>query len=101
MLVASAPAEPFGLSVVEAMASRLPVLAADGGAHPELVEPLVDELLFPPRRAAQLSDRLIALAADPVRRSELGEQLHARFEAEYTVECHVDRLEEIYARVTS
>jgi len=101
MLVASAPAEPFGLSVVEAMASRLPVVVAAGGAHSELVEPVAGELLFTPRQANQLADRLVALAADAAHRAELGERLHARFEAEYTVERHVDRLEELYVRVVS
>jgi len=101
MLVASAPAEPFGLSVVEAMASRLPVVVAAGGAHPELVGPVAGELLFTPRQANQLADRLVALAADAAHRAELGERLHARFEAEYTVERHVDRLEELYVRVVS
>jgi glycosyltransferase involved in cell wall biosynthesis len=99
VLVASAPAEPFGLSVVEAMASRLPVLAAAGGAHPELLGPLGPELLFEPRRARSLADRLVALAADPARRVALGDELHSRYEAEYTVERHVDRLEVVYDRV--
>ena len=34
VVLAPAPEEPFGLSVVEAMAHGVPVVAADGGAHP-------------------------------------------------------------------
>ncbi len=37
IFLAPAPAEPFGLAVVEAMAHGLPVVAAAGGAHPETV----------------------------------------------------------------
>ena len=46
VLLAPAPAEPFGLSVVEAMSHGLAVVAAAGGAH---VETVADAgLLFPP-----------------------------------------------------
>ncbi len=45
ILLAPAPREPFGLSVVEAMAHGLPVVAAGGGAHLETVGD--DGLLFP------------------------------------------------------
>ena len=37
VVLAPAPAEPFGLSVVEAMAHGLAVVAAEGGAHTETV----------------------------------------------------------------
>jgi glycosyltransferase involved in cell wall biosynthesis len=100
LLVASAPAEPFGLTVVEAMASGLPVVAADGGAHREILGPVAPELLFVPGDPDDLSRALRALAADPARRLALEDVLRARFEAEYTVERHVDQLEALYERVT-
>ena len=59
VLLAPAPAEPFGLSVVEAMSHGLAVVAADGGAHGETVGE--DGLLFPPGDvdgAARALDRL-------------------------------------------
>ena len=39
IFLAPAPAEPFGLTVVEAMSRATPVVAADGGAHRETVGP--------------------------------------------------------------
>ena len=51
ILLATPPAEPFGFSVVEAMAHGVPVVAAAGGAH---VETMGDAgMLFPPGDAAR------------------------------------------------
>ena len=46
MFVATAPAEPFGLSVAEAMASGLPTVASSGGGHLETVGRARPDLLY-------------------------------------------------------
>ncbi len=46
VFLAPAPAEPFGLAVVEAMAHGVPVVVAAGGGHLETAGD--DALLFPP-----------------------------------------------------
>ena len=99
LLLATAPAEPFGLAVVEAMAAGLPVVAADGGAHRETIGPASPDTLFAPGDEVAAARLLDGLAADPARRAALGGAGRARFEAEYTVERHVDRLEALYERV--
>jgi glycosyltransferase involved in cell wall biosynthesis len=99
LLLATAPAEPFGLAVVEAMAAGLPVVAADGGAHRETIGPASPGTLFPPGDAAAAARILDELGADPERRADLAAAGRARFEAEYTIETHVDRLEALYRRL--
>lgn len=47
-LLASAPAEPFGRSVVEAMSVALPVIAAAGGGHLETVGRVEGSIVFAP-----------------------------------------------------
>lgn len=65
--------EGFGLAIVEAMATGLPVVAIDSGAVPELIETGVDGVLLPDRsdhhRAAST---LISLARDAPLRERLG-----------------------------
>lgn len=56
LLVHSAPAEPFGLVLTEAMAAELPVIAACGGAAPEIVVDGVTGWLFEPGTPGPLTD---------------------------------------------
>lgn len=97
ILLAAAPAEPFGLTVVEAMAHGVPVVAANGGAHRETVGG--EGLLFAPGDAAAASEHLVALAKDPMRRRAEGERLRRRQQSLFSLDRHVDALEGVYSAV--
>jgi glycosyltransferase involved in cell wall biosynthesis len=97
ILLAPAPAEPFGLSVVEAMSHGLAVVAADGGAHPETVGGV--GLLFPPGDVGAAARALDRLAADPVELRSVGAALRRRQQARYALALHLDRLEALYGDV--
>jgi glycosyltransferase involved in cell wall biosynthesis len=97
VVLATAPEEPFGLSVVEAMAHGVPVVAADGGAHAETVaEP---DLLFAPDDADAGSRALVRLAEDPDLRRQLGGRLRRRQQEMFSIRHHLDGLERLYAEV--
>lgn len=91
MLLATAPAEPFGLSVVEAMAAGVPVVACGAGGHLETVGLLSNAAVFPPRDVAAAAGALRSLLPDPVRAeiSSAGRRLVAD---RFTLEGHVDQL---------
>ncbi|MGH9079506.1 MAG: glycosyltransferase [Acidimicrobiales bacterium] len=97
ILMAPAPAEPFGLSVVEAMAHGVPVVAADGGAHRETVGQ--DGLLFPPGDPEAAAAALVALSRDAALRQDMGERLRRRQRELFSLEHHVDELESLYYRL--
>ncbi len=97
VLLAPAPREPFGLSVVEAMAHGLPVVAAGGGAHLETVGG--DGLLFRPGDPEAAARSLARLGADPGLRRTVGHALRRRQQERFTLSLHVDRLEQLYARI--
>jgi glycosyltransferase involved in cell wall biosynthesis len=69
---ASTRPEPFGRTIVEAMASGRAVVAADAGASPELVIPGRTGLLHRPGNADDLARQVLALVRDPVARARLG-----------------------------
>lgn len=101
LFLATAPAEPFGLGVVEAMAAATPTVVAAGGAHLETAGAVEEAAVFPPGDAEACGRELRRLADDPDGRDALGRRLQARYEAEYTIERHVDRLERLYDEVLS
>jgi glycosyltransferase involved in cell wall biosynthesis len=89
-VVPSLWAEAFGLTVVEAMAAGVPVVATRTGGIPELVEPGETGLLVPPGDAAALADALQTLLARPELRARIAERalrtVHERFSMERTIE---------------
>jgi glycosyltransferase involved in cell wall biosynthesis len=99
VFVATTPIEAFGLSVAEAMASGLPIVAADGGGHRELLEHTGGDQLVDCRDVEAFAKALLTLADSATRRDELGQANRRRYEQEYTVEHHVDRLEAVYRSV--
>ena len=100
LLMATAPAEPLGLTVLEAAARALPVLASASGGHLETVGTLPSAELFPPGDAAVAAAALARLTAEEGGRLEYGRQLRALQRRSFTLEDHVARLEALYLQAT-
>lgn len=66
-------AEAFGVAVVEAMLESKPVVIADAGAHPELIDDGISGLLHQPRNAESLAAQLLRLAHDEVLRANIAQ----------------------------
>jgi glycosyltransferase involved in cell wall biosynthesis len=65
--------EPFGIVVLEAMLHRLPVVAANTGALPDMIRDGETGRLIPPGDVQGLSAALIELLKDPARCRQFGE----------------------------
>jgi UDP-glucose:(heptosyl)LPS alpha-1,3-glucosyltransferase len=91
--------EAFGLVILEAMASGLPVLTSRTAGAAELVSDGVDGLLInDPRDVAEISAKLVALLSDEGRRRYLG--LAARHSAlHYSWDRVARKTVEVYDRV--
>ncbi len=85
--------------VLEAMASRLAVVATAVEGTEDLVRAGETGWLVPPGSAPALAQALLEAASDRERRERFGRQGRARIEAEFTWEKLVESYESLWARV--
>ncbi len=88
--------ESFPNTLLEAMALQLPVVAAAGGAVPEVVVEGHTGLLVPPRDGQALAEKLLELIRDPRRREEMGRQGRRRVETHFRFDHYLEKLEGHY-----
>jgi glycosyltransferase involved in cell wall biosynthesis len=86
VFVLSSDSEGFPMSVLEAMAAGLPVVASAVGGVPEAVRDGETGSLVPPRDAAALAEALRRLVADPALRERLGDAGRQKVEREFSLE---------------
>jgi glycosyltransferase involved in cell wall biosynthesis len=93
--------EPFGIVFLEAMAHKLPVVATNIGAIPELITDGKNGYLVEPDNPQQLAEKLIESIESPERCKAFGEYGHQRFWDTYTWEKTGSRIKENIARFVS
>ena len=92
MLLATATEEPYGLSVLEAMAAGVPVVATASGGHLETIGSVPQAPLFRPGDVQEGGALLRALAHDEGRRVALGQASRDAQQRDFTLVHHVDAL---------
>jgi glycosyltransferase involved in cell wall biosynthesis len=78
--------EPFGRSIIEAMALQVPVVASDVGGIPEIITDGRDGLLAAPGDPADLARALARLLDDPAQRNAIAQAGRRRVEDAFDVE---------------
>jgi len=91
--------EGFGISIVEAMAAGLPVVAAGVGGIPEIVEDGRTGFLIERDNIHALADRILYLLKNPSAREEMGERGRERYTSLYTASIMSRRYQEVYGAV--
>ena len=91
--------EAASITLMEAMASGLPVVVTDVGGNPELVTHGSEGLLFPRGDVRAGAAALKALLDDPGLRRRMGNAAAARANSDYRLETTVERYGELYARL--
>ncbi len=92
-------AEGVSNTILEAMASGLPVIATAVGGNPELVVEGESGLLVPPSDPAQLATALIELADDPERARAMGKHGRQLVESNYSMGAMVRHYQQLYDRL--
>jgi len=88
--------EAQGISILEAMARRRPVVASAVGGIPEVLTDGLDGILVPPADPPALAAAGIRLASSPALRSRMGEAGRATAERRFSLDAMVRRIEQVY-----
>jgi glycosyltransferase involved in cell wall biosynthesis len=99
LLVMPSVREGFGLSVAEAMACGLPVVASDCSAIPELIDDGKGGFLCPVGDVNAFAEKINLLADSPKLRREMGEYNRAKVEKMFALDRMVKEYQELFEEV--
>ena len=99
LFVSPARAEPFGLSIVEAMAAGVPVLATRSEGACEIIEPGQTGRLVPLRDVDELAKGILELLADKAESERLAANALRAVRERFSLERMVDETEDVYREV--
>jgi glycosyltransferase involved in cell wall biosynthesis len=92
----SSISEGVSITLLEAMAAALPIVATEVGGTPEVVLHEHTGLLCPPRAPAALADALLAVSGAPDRSAELARAGRDRVERHFSIDEMVQRYASLY-----
>jgi glycosyltransferase involved in cell wall biosynthesis len=93
-------AEGLSIALLEAMASRLPVIASDVGGIPEVFGNSYCGRLVPPKDVAALSAAMVEIGLlDNTQKKRLGEEGRKKIEEEFTADVMIRKIQEVYESV--
>jgi glycosyltransferase involved in cell wall biosynthesis len=93
--------EPFGLTIVEAMASQTPVIASALGGIPEIIDHTHTGLLMTECTPQQFAEAINNLLDDPEGRERIGLNARQSVMGKFTWDVHTKTLLEIYGNIKS
>ncbi len=90
--------EGFGLALIEAMATRRPVVATAVGGMLQTVDPGRTGLRVPPADPASLAGAIVALLDDPTHAAELGKNASEIVRQRYSLDRMLDQYDAVYRK---
>lgn len=97
----STVSEPFGLTMLEALASGKPMVVTNSGGMPEIIKDNINGFVVPVRDHERLATRIISLLTDDELRNRLGNTGRCMVEKDYTKERMAEDVLRVYEKVLS
>ncbi|KXH72299.1 MAG: hypothetical protein AM326_03680 [Candidatus Thorarchaeota archaeon SMTZ-45] len=91
--------EPFGLSILEAMACGVPVVTTNVFGPSEIITNNVDGLTVPPDNVRELVRAIVTLLQDKRLREKIGRNGRKTVEAKFDIKIHYDELIRTYLKL--
>jgi glycosyltransferase involved in cell wall biosynthesis len=101
LVAPSVLAEPFGLPLVEGMASGIPVIATRGGGMSRIIEHGVTGLLIERNDVAALARAICEILSNPELAARMGRAARAAAVERFGWERSAQRLDEVYVRISA
>jgi glycosyltransferase involved in cell wall biosynthesis len=93
--------EPFGMTVIEGMATGTAVVAAAAGGPTEIIDPGRTGVLVDPRDAEALAGEIVTLLKDPEEAAAMGSRGASRAREHYSAHRYAREVQAVYERVVS
>jgi glycosyltransferase involved in cell wall biosynthesis len=90
--------EPFGKTIIEAMASAKPVIATNQGGATEIIENNKTGILTPPAQPKQLAQKILYLLNNPDTMQKLGQNARKTTEQKYAWEKIAEKYHHTYQK---
>ena len=91
--------ECFPVTILEAMNAKLPIIATNIGAIPEMIEDGENGLLIDPLDPVQLIQKIEYLINNEALRKELGQNAFARFEKSFAYSIFENKMRTIFGSI--
>ena len=88
--------EPFGLSIVEAMACQTAVVSTNAFGPSEIITHGRDGIVVAPDSATELADAVHSILGNPADRNKMGAEARRTVESRFDISRHTAQLLEIY-----
>ena len=95
-VLASEEREAVSTALIQAMASRVPIVATRVGGNAEAIEDGINGILVPPRNPAALAEALTFLLENREKASQLAQESRCSYEKNFRMEIYAERLQNLY-----
>jgi len=99
ILYPSTAMEPFGLTMLEAMATAKPIVVTNAGGMPEIIQEDINGFVVPIKNFEALAGRVCRLLAEDELREDMGTTGRSLVEHRFTKEIMTDNHIEVYRNI--